>query len=185
MRVVAGKFKGRKLKTPRGLFVRPTSDRVKEALFSIVGSEIRGANFLDLFAGTGSVGLEAFSRGAASVTFVEKDRIAVKILKQNLSIIENREDVKVLCSDVFRALKFLHSHKKVYNFIFMDPPYASNLVFQVLKGIEKYNLLCRGGFIIVERGKEEEIERHGDTEFRIINKKKYGSTFLMFYKHAL
>jgi 16S rRNA (guanine966-N2)-methyltransferase len=121
MRVVAGLYKGRRLAAPRGTSVRPTSDRVREALFSILGSTVEGARVLDLFAGTGALAIEALSRGAASATLVENNRSALDAIRANLAPLEGA-DAELVRAD---ALHWLEGRRGPYDLVFLDPPYSS------------------------------------------------------------
>lgn len=123
MRIVAGKWGGRRLKAPRGRSVRPTSDRVREAWMSAVAPELPGARVVDLFAGSGALGLEALSRGAAEVVFVERSREALKTLRANVSALGAEEDVTVVCDDVFR---FLDRTPRPFDLALADPPYGTD-----------------------------------------------------------
>lgn len=147
MRIISGKHGGRKLKEFSGNDVRPTSDRAKEALFNILGN-ISGLSFLDLFAGTGAVGIEALSRGAFPVTLVDSSAESVKIEKDNLTAIG--ETATVVKSD---AYDFLNKSAGVYDIIFLDPPYKEN-AFAALEIVAKRNLLKKGGLLIYEHSGE-------------------------------
>lgn len=149
MRVISGKYKGRKLKAREGLAVRPTTDNVKESVFNIIQFDIPGRNVLDLFAGSGQMGIECISRGANSVDFVDADIASVSTVKENLSscgIVAN-----VFCID---AIKYLTECRKKYDIIFIDPPYDSDLYGKVLEKIELFDILNDGGIIICESRKE-------------------------------
>lgn len=123
MRIVAGKWGGRRLKAPRGRSVRPTTDRVREAWMSAAAPELPGARVVDLFAGSGALGLEALSRGAAEVVFVERSREALKALRANVSALGAEEDVTVVCDDVFR---FLDREPRLFDVALADPPYGTD-----------------------------------------------------------
>ncbi|MCR4400694.1 MAG: 16S rRNA (guanine(966)-N(2))-methyltransferase RsmD, partial [Syntrophomonadaceae bacterium] len=124
MRVIAGKAKGRKLKAPAGLDTRPMTDRIKESLFSILGARVPGSRVLDLFAGSGAVGIEALSRGAAWAVFVDRDARAVGVLKENLGTCGMDPAAEVYRSDVQRALQVLEERGCRFDLVFLDPPYA-------------------------------------------------------------
>ncbi len=144
MRVITGSVKGRKLKTPDTYDIRPTTDNVKEALFNILQFDIEGRRVLDLFAGTGQLGIECLSRGAAEVTFVDKDRRSTSIVRQNLKTCGLYAEV--IQTD---ALEFLNRCGK-YDLIFLDPPYDSGLYVPVLQIINSVDILSDGGIIICE-----------------------------------
>lgn len=151
MRVITGSARGRRLKTPENYDIRPTTDNVKEALFNIIQFDIEGRNVLDLFAGTGQLGIECLSRGAASAVFVDESREAVKIIKENLKNcgLEGR----VLQTD---ALRFLREGGS-FDIIFVDPPYDAGLYENVLESVNFIDILSDGGIIICESRKERNM----------------------------
>lgn len=144
MRVITGSARGRRLKTPENYDIRPTTDNVKESVFNILQFDIEGRRVLDLFAGTGQLGIECLSRGAAEAVFVDRDRAAVAIVKDNLKSCGLRGTV--LCTD---ALSYLRSCGR-FDLIFVDPPYDSGLYEPVLQTINSVDILSEGGIIIVE-----------------------------------
>ena len=146
MRVVSGVARGRKLKEPQGEKIRPTSDKVKESIFNIIQFDIEGRRVLDLFAGTGQLGLEALSRGARSVVFVDSASESVKLIRDNLKICDLSDRASIYSRD---ALRFIESDEK-YDLIFVDPPYDSNLVKVVVSKIVEFDKLNINGIIICE-----------------------------------
>lgn len=148
MRVITGSARGRKLQAPEGFVTRPTSDRVKEAIFSIVQFELEGRRVLDLFAGSGQMGIEALSRGAVTATFVERNPEAVKIIKANLAH-TRLEDRGMACAmDVTNYLKRCRNR---FDVIFIDPPYRENLLETTVKQLSEIDILSEGGIIVCER----------------------------------
>ena len=125
MRVIAGKFRSRTLRSLKGLELRPSSDRLRETLFNILGPAVQGAAFLDLYAGTGAVGIEALSRGARSAWFVEQHGPATALIRRNLDSLGIRKEAEILSVDVLRGLERLESRHAHADFIFLDPPYAA------------------------------------------------------------
>ncbi|OPY57367.1 MAG: Ribosomal RNA small subunit methyltransferase D [Pelotomaculum sp. PtaU1.Bin035] len=180
LRVIAGIAKKRQLKSPRGVEVRPTSGRVKEALFNILGPLVEGSNFLDLFAGTGNVGIEALSRGAERTVFVEKSVKNVRIIKENLDITGLEANARLVCLSVNQALPLLGREGLEYDLIFIDPPYHKDLVSDTLNGIVKNGLLKPGGTVVIESGEKDLLPR-GTVFLRLFRQEKYGDTFLSFY----
>ena len=178
MRVITGKARGVQLKTPDGMLTRPTTDRVKEALFSIINFDIPGANVLDLFGGTGQLGIEALSRGAKSATFVDAREDACKLIKENLRRTKLEADAKVLRSDY---LDYLKRCREAYDIIFLDPPYAEVFLENALKCITEIDILQSGGIIVTERplGKELPWDFDGFTRSRDY---KYGKTLITIYR---
>lgn len=156
MRISSGTYKGRELKTPKGTKTRPTSSKVRESIFSILQNEIDRARFLDLFAGSGSMGIEALSRGAKEATFVEQDRMAARCIRENLKNLEL--DARLIQGDVFSAARRLVKQETVFDIIYVDPPYSLNLspLFECLP-----SLLAPGGTLFIEQGKAAEIELIG------------------------
>ena len=178
MRVITGKARGVQLKTPEGLDTRPTTDRVKEALFSIIQFEIPGTAVLDLFGGTGQLGIEALSRGAASATFVDAGEAACKLIKENLRRTKLENQGKVLRSDY---LQYLKTTREKFNIIFLDPPYAEVFLENALNCITEIDILQTGGIIVCERpvGKELPWEYSGYTRSKDY---KYGKTLITIYR---
>lgn len=150
MRVITGTARGRKLQQPDGLEIRPTADQVKESIFNIIQGDVEGRACLDLFAGTGQLGIEALSRGAASCVFVDSARDAVRLVKKNLE--KTELNGQVFQSD---ALRFLESREQ-YDLIFVDPPYQAGLYPEVLRRIKDFDKLHTGGIIVVESAAELE-----------------------------
>ncbi|MBO5926775.1 MAG: 16S rRNA (guanine(966)-N(2))-methyltransferase RsmD [Clostridia bacterium] len=178
MRIISGKHKGKKLKEFSGSDVRPTSDKAREALFSILFNKVIGAQFLDLCSGTGAVGLEALSRGASSVTFVDKSKDSNKICDFNLKSI--KESADIINCDIF---SFLSSTSKKFDIIFFDPPYSFDDINGVLKLVKEREILKPNGIFIYERVKEREsIIASG---FDLIKTKKYGIAVFDFYVESL
>jgi len=151
MRVITGTARGRKLSEPKDMEIRPTTDKVKESIFNIVQFDIEGRRILDLFAGTGQLGVEALSRGARSATFVDESNDAIKLIRSNL------EQCK-LTGEIVRenAVAFL-GHCGKYDLIFLDPPYKSELLDTVLRKIIQFDILSDGGIIICETNCETEL----------------------------
>ena len=178
MRVITGKARGVQLKTPDGMATRPTSDRVKEALFSIIQFEIPGATVLDLFGGTGQLGIEALSRGAKRAVFVDAGEPACRLIKENLKRTRLEADASVIRSDY---MAYLNRCKEKFQIIFLDPPYAEVFLENALKCITEIDILQSGGIIVAERplGKDLPWEFDGFTRSRDY---KYGNTLLTVYR---
>ena len=178
MRVITGKARGVALKTPDGMLTRPTTDRVKEALFSIINFDIPGASVLDLFGGTGQLGIEALSRGAKKAVFVDQRQEACDLIKENLRRTKLAQDARVVRSDY---LQYLKSCKETYNIILLDPPYAEVFLENALKCIAEIDILQSGGIIVTERplGKELPYEFPGLIRSRDY---KYGKTLITLYR---
>ena len=152
MRVITGSARGAKLQTLEGLATRPTSDRVKEAVFNIIQFDIEGRRVLDLFAGSGQLGIEALSRGASYGVFVDQSAEAVKVIKANLKKVKFDQKATVLQSDY---LRYLSSCSEKFDIIFLDPPYAQSHLENALQKISEIDILSEGGIIICERPREK------------------------------
>lgn len=156
MRVITGAARGRKLREPAGMDIRPTADQVKESIFNIIQGDVEGRSCLDLFSGTGQLGIEALSRGASACVFVDADRTAVQLTKENLSL-TGLPGGQVFQSD---ALRFLETKEK-YDLIFVDPPYRAGLYAPVLERIKDFDKLRTGGIIVVESPADTEPDSPG------------------------
>jgi 16S rRNA (guanine966-N2)-methyltransferase len=178
-RIIAGKVKGLRLKTLSGTITRPITDRVKEALFNIIGTDIREASFLDLFGGSGSVGIEALSRGAAYVEFVELNNKAYVILKENLSHSGLESSAKIIKGDAFKYIN--PENQRAYDYIFIAPPQYHGLWKDSLVLLDQNpDLLSDEGWVIVQIDPVEDEEIHLE-HFNEFDNRKYGSTLLKFY----
>ena len=178
MRVITGKARGVNLKTPEGLQTRPTTDRVKEALFSMIQFDIPTATVLDLFGGTGQLGIEALSRGARRAVFVDESDKACQLIRENLRRTRMEQDGSVVRSDY---LAYLGRCREKFNIIFLDPPYAEVFLENSLKMITEIDILQSGGIIVTERplGKELPYEFEGYTRSKDY---KYGKTLITLYR---
>ncbi len=178
MRVITGKARGVALKTPDGMQTRPTADRVKEALFSIIQFDIPGAHVLDLFGGTGQLGIEALSRGAKSAVFVDEREDACKLIRENLRRTKLEGEGRVVRSDY---LAYLQRCRETFDIIFLDPPYAEVFLENSLNRIREIDILRSGGIIVAERplGKELPWDLPGYTRSKDY---KYGKTLLTLYR---
>ena len=156
MRIISGTARSVKLKPIPGLDVRPTGDRVKESLFNIIQFDIEGRNALDLFAGTGQIGIEALSRGARNVVFVDNFEKAVKTISENLESTKLAENAQVEFSDYKAFIK--RTHKEKFDLIFLDPPYNRKLVQKALNYVETYDIINIGGIVICETEVSEVLE---------------------------
>ena len=178
MRVITGKARGVVLKTPDGQATRPTSDRVKEALFSIIHFDIPGARVLDLFGGTGQLGIEALSRGANRAVFVDSADAACKLIRENLKRTKLEGQATVVRSDY---LSYLRACKDKFGIILLDPPYAEVFLENALKCITEIDILQSGGIIVAERplGKELLLDFSGYSRSKDY---KYGNTLITIYR---
>lgn len=178
MRVITGSARGITLKTPEGMVTRPTTDRVKEAMFSIIHFEIPGADVLDLFGGTGQLGIEALSRGAKSAVFVDAGEPACRLIRENLKRTRLEAQARVVRSDY---LAYLERTKEQFDIILLDPPYAEVFLESAIKKITEIDILRQNGIIVAERplGKELPWEFPGYDRSKDY---KYGNTLLTIYR---
>ncbi|HYL85847.1 MAG TPA: 16S rRNA (guanine(966)-N(2))-methyltransferase RsmD [Candidatus Angelobacter sp.] len=188
MRVIAGTYRSRILKSLKGLALRPTSDRLRETLFNVLGPSVAGSRFVDLFAGTGAIGIEALSRGAAEVVFVENHPPAVALIRRNLESLHIRTGARVIAGDALRGLEKLASREKGksagYDFVFLDPPYAAAKEYaRVLEFLGSVSLLNSGGMVVVEHRRSFDLpeEIGALRQFRVL---KQGDAALSFYRVA-
>ena len=178
MKVIGGKFKGRIIAMPKG--IRPTSGKVREALFEILKPRMEDASFLDLYCGSGAIGIESISRGTQSVTFVDNSPGCISLLKKNIASlgILNRSSIDIYHMDAIRALSSISRH---FDIVFLDPPYYKDMAKNTLIAISNYDILARNAVVVIEAYKKDDLpEKVGSlTRFRTA---KYGDTKLEFYK---
>lgn len=178
MRVISGTARGHKLQTADGLDTRPTTDRIKESLFNIISQDLYKCKFLDLFSGSGAIGIEALSRGAEKAVFVEKDKICIDIIKKNLEFTKLKPLSVILKDNAVSAIETLAAQSYVFDIIFMDPPYKSGLSLLSLEAIVKNKILNKDGYIIVERSSK--IILPEISGLKIKREKSYKTTIMTF-----
>jgi len=182
LRVIAGEYRGRRLDRIEGMDIRPTTDMVKESLFNILGAAVIDSVFLDLFGGTGGIGIEALSRGAKHVVFIDSSIKSVKVLKGNLERLDIKNNVEVFNTDYSTAVSKLHKFGKEFDIIFIDPPYSVGIAQDALKQINEHPILSQSGLIIVEHDTKDEMpESLG--KLYMYRSKQYGNTALSFYAY--
>lgn len=180
MRVIGGKLRGRRVKSPKSQSVRPTADRVKEALFNILPHDLTGFKVLDLFAGTGNLSIEALSRGAKESLLVDASRQSGKTIRDNLTALGFSEVSKVWTAPVFRSLRLLAQKGETFDMIFLDPPYERGWVGQTVEIVAGKGLLRAGGVLVAEHSVREKVEqRYGPLVLR--DQRRYGTTVLSFF----
>lgn len=180
MRIIAGTAKGKTIKCRKGTETRPTMDRVKESLFSILIPYVVDSRVLDLFSGTGNIALEAISRGAKKAVMIEKDKEALRIIIENVNNLGFENQCRAYKNETLRAVEILGKKREKFEIIFMDPPYIDAVCAQVIKGVEKANLLADGGIIVCEHHKYEDMDDEIG-EFKKIDERVYGKKTLTFY----
>jgi 16S rRNA (guanine(966)-N(2))-methyltransferase RsmD len=172
MRVIAGSARRLNLKTVPGMETRPTTDRIKETLFNMLNPYLVDISFLDLFAGSGQMGIEALSRGAKEAVFIENNKSAASCIEENLKVTKLQDSGKVICQDVIAALKRLEGNY-VFEYVFMDPPYNQALEMQVIEHLKDSSIINKESVIIVESSLETEYDYLEDLGFYIIKRKEY------------
>lgn len=177
MRIISGEYRGRKLESPKTNDVRPTTDKVKEAMFSILMPYIPGARCLDLFSGTGALGLEALSRGAEFCLFCDKERESIALTKENIRKCRAESKSRVVHGDYMKTLERADDK---FDIIIMDPPYAAGIYEKCLASIEKLDLLDDDGIIILEHEKNVELPSSVG-KYSKLKEKRYGITILSLY----
>ncbi len=198
MRVIAGKYRGRRLFMPKG--IRPTKDNVKESLFNVLAAGLEGARVLDLFSGSGSLGIEALSRSAQEVVFVDKSKICTDIIDKSITrIISNEESasIRIVTMDACAAIRLMHREEKQFDIVILDPPYNKfsrssekgpapaqynkNRIRKCLKYITVYDILPHSGLVAVEHFKKESLPAK-TSHLRLLRQLKYGDTIISIYK---
>lgn len=176
MRIIGGKYKGKKLNAPTSDQIRPTTDRMRETIFNILehgtGPGIRGSRILDLFAGTGALGIEALSRQAEQVTFIDKNQKALTLIKENTALINNPKNTSYICMD---SLSIKHTVAQ-YDIIFIDPPYHKGLIPKALINLHENNIIAPQGICVIEYASNEKID-FGDMYQEIKTRKIGDATF--------
>ena len=181
LRVISGRARGTKLRSVAGQSTRPTTDRVKESLFKIIGPAIAGGDFLDLYAGNGGIGLEALSRGAQSVIWIDRDPACTKMIQSNLEKTRLTGGT-IYTNDVLRALRQLERAGKDFDYIFLDPPYERGLLGKTLELLDELTLLKKDGIIIAEASKKEDAPQLM-SKLCLVRIQHYGDTTLRFYQN--
>ncbi len=181
-RIIAGKLKGMNLLAPRGTTSRPTSDRAKEALFSIIGDDIESMRVLDVFAGSGQIALEALSRGAKHATLIERDRDAMAAIEKNIEKTRLSDQTTVLSGDYRRSLSFLQRRGEQFDLIYLDPPWKLVEVFKKTIVDVIPNLLAKDGLLVIESERNKPVLEWPDASLTRLRSCQYGISVLSFYQ---
>lgn len=184
MRIITGLAKGTRLKAPKGMDTRPTADRVKESMFNILGDIVVDAKVLDLFGGTGNLGLEALSRGAAKAIFIDQNQNSINAIKENINLCKLQGQALVYKMDSFVALGRLAREHYKFNLIFCDPPYNKGLVEKTLTKLEENEILEDEAIIVVEHSKHELITSDF-SNYEVRRSEKYGETIVSFILYKI
>ncbi len=182
MRIITGKLRGMNLFSPKNMDIRPTADRVKESVFNILGYCFEGTRVLDLFSGTGNLGIEAWSRGADSVVFVDNNRNSLQLLEKNINKAGVSEFVTAIHGDAEKIIKRLAQQGYKFNYIFCDPPYNKGYANSILSTLDKNDILKCNGMIIMEHAKEELVDLTILNRLLLFRKEQYGDTTISFFK---
>jgi 16S rRNA (guanine966-N2)-methyltransferase len=184
MRVIGGTYRSRRLIAPRGLATRPTSDRLRETLFNVLGPSVEDSLFVDLFAGTGAVGIEAISRGARETIFVESNAKAARLIRENLNTLEIRQGIELIEAPALRGLEKMASRRLLADFIFLDPPYEKTADYlEVLGSLDASHLIAPRGIVIVEHYFKTELPEFL-TRLECTRQLEQGDAILSFYTLA-
>ena len=181
MRITSGKLKNRVILSRFGKETRPTLERIKEAIFSIIYDKVEDSRFLDLFSGTGNMSFEAISRGAKKAIMIEKDVEALKVIIDNCEKLNVSNVCRAYKNDVFRAIEILKNKNEEFDLIFMDPPYRDNLTEKVLLKLSEFDILSLDGVIICEHGRYEKLEENIGI-FKKADEREYNKKIVSFYK---
>jgi 16S rRNA (guanine966-N2)-methyltransferase len=184
LRIIGGELRGRKLVTVSGRQTRPTADRVRESIFNILGESVRNALVLDLFAGTGAMGIEALSRGAESVLFADNDKRALTALEKNVKLCSFESRAKIIKWNILKNLNITSSFQQAYNLVFIDPPYNKNLIQPTLSNLDKSQCIENGARVAIEHSPHEPIAEQ-DQRFKISDQRRYGKTLVSFLSYML
>ncbi|MUT66306.1 16S rRNA (guanine(966)-N(2))-methyltransferase RsmD [Paenibacillus sp. NEAU-GSW1] len=182
MRVIAGEAKGRTLKAVPGMNTRPTTDKVKEAIFSMIGPYFDGGYALDLFAGTGGLGIEAWSRGVAKTVFIDREKISVDIVRHNTEAAGMGSAAEIYRNDAERAIKLLEKRGIAFKLVFLDPPYRITTMDELMVDLADRSMLEDGAVIVVEHDAAHEYPEHIE-RFEQMKKTKYGDTAVTIYRY--
>jgi 16S rRNA (guanine966-N2)-methyltransferase len=181
MRIIGGDAKGRIIYLPKQSQLRPTSDGIKESLFNILHA-ISGKSFVDLFAGSGNVGLEALSRGAAKVIFVEKNTVMVNAIKRNIRELSLAGEYEIMAVEASKGIRKLQNRGEILDFLFADPPYERGFVREIFHTLGSRNILSQDGILIIQHSVREDPDENHTGDFILTDRRRYGDTHLSFFK---
>ena len=184
MRVIAGELKGKRLVSPRGHAIRPTSERTREAVFNILGDRVRGAVVLELFAGTGAFSIEALSRGAASAVMIERLRAAIQLIERNLAACRLEARARVIRWDITQNLDCLRHLPDRFDLVFVDPPYQQGAIGPCLRHLVACGALAAGASVVIEHAPQEALPAES-TPLRLTDRRKYGKALVSFFTCVL
>jgi 16S rRNA (guanine966-N2)-methyltransferase len=177
MRIISGQQKGHRISSGKNAGIRPTSDRVRESIFNVLREEVAGKRILDLFAGAGGLGLEALSRGATSVTFVDASSQSTNVLRKNLEKLKVKDRSSVIRQD---GLKALHKLRESFDIVFADPPYGKGFAQRIVESIAQSGVLKHGGILVLEHHKKETFSCP-ENQLSLVKQKRFGDTMISFF----
>lgn len=183
LRIIAGERRGKTLRTLRGMATRPTADRVRESVFNILSHRVLNASVLDLFAGTGAMGIEALSRGAEDAVFIDNNQDALSVISRNIKDCHFEDKAKVIRWNITNNLNCLAGFEERFDLVFTDPPYNKNFIFPALRHLVKSNCLKDNALIVIEHGIE--MIPTDISNFCLTDQRKYGKTFVSFLKYGI
>lgn len=183
MRIISGEFRNREIKMPNSRDVRPTSQKVRKAIFDVLSGEIAGKKVLDLFSGSGALGFEALSLGAEHITFVEKKQISIKTIYENTALLGVQDKCRVISRDALETLDKLHIQKSGFDLVFADPPYIGGLAKKCLLKISSCDILLSPAIVVIEHYKKDELPTESN-DLKLWQLKNYGDTLVSFYTHS-
>jgi len=183
MRIIAGTAKGRRLKTLHGADKRPTTDRVKESIFAVLGEHILEADVMDLFAGTGNLGIEALSRGARAALFLDSDAQAVRTIKENLRLTQLEDRAEMWRCDAVAALQRLRTERRSFDLVFADPPYGRGYGERTLRCLDRSTILREEGVFVLEHSTNEEVAV-SCAHMKMVSEKRFGQTAVHFFQRT-
>jgi 16S rRNA (guanine966-N2)-methyltransferase len=184
MRIIAGNLKGKKLAALTGISIRPTADRVREAIFNICASHIRNANVLDLFAGTGAFAIESLSRGAKSAVLIDSSIRAISIIKKNIEACRLKDQASIIQWDILKNLNCLRKFGMGFDLVFMDPPYNKDVILPTLLNLADSGTLKNEAIVIIEHAATEPVPKDL-AEFELSDQRKYGKTLVSFITYMI
>ena len=183
MRIISGEFRNREIKMPKSRDVRPTSQKVRKAIFDVLAGDIAGKRILDLFSGSGALGFEALSLGADHITFVEKKQISIKTIYENAALLGVKEKCRIIRRDVLESLDKLNTRKAGFDLVFADPPYIGGLAKKCLLKISSCDILLAPAIVVIEHCKKDELPTENNN-LKLWQLKNYGDTLVSFYTYS-
>ena len=185
MRIIGGRFKGHKLYTPKGLQVRPTADRVREAIFNIIREQVVGAVVLDLYAGTGALSLEALSRGAKSAVLIDQSPASLHIIQKNIATLQFEAQTQVIKWDITHNLNCLQRRKHgVFHIVFVDAPYHQKVMVKTLTHLWQSQTVTEETLLIIEHSSQQAVV-HNELSLNLVDQRRYGKTLVSFMVYML